>query len=190
MLKTIIKASLLLILMTVLTGIIYPLLITGVSESIFPDQADGSLVYIKGQAVGSILLGQNFSQPQYFHGRPSAAGDSYDAMSSSGSNLGPTSRKLLSLITQRVHTVREEDLVAADLKIPSDLVTASASGLDPHISPASAELQVNRVANVRKISPDEVRKLVAQCTENPVFVWFGEPRVNVLELNLKLDGLK
>src|ERR1700739_2259544 len=224
---------------TVLTGLLYPAVMTGVSELIFPKQANGSLVTVNGKVVGSSLIGQNFSKDEYFHPRPSAAGNGYDATASSGTNLGPTSAKLLRGTTNMddkknevvdfdgislrlVHYCLDNDisyessvpldqfkdshgdlddvkLIKAfnDDKTPlvftpkspisQDAVTASASGLDPHITPANAEMQATRVAKARGVSADQVKQLIAQFTERPDLGIFGEPRVNVLLLNVALD---
>lgn len=171
----------------VLTGVIYPLLVTGLSAVFFPGASAGSLIVRDGTVVGSSLIGQAFASPGYFHGRPSAAGEGYDAMASGGSNLGPTSAELASLVETRVAGVRETEDLAADALVPPDLATASASGLDPHISPDAAELQVPRVARERGLSEDAVRELVARNTEGRQLGMLGEARVNVLELNLDLD---
>lgn len=174
------------ILLTVLTGLVYPGLVTGLCQVLFPAQANGSLIVRHGKVVGSALIGQNFSRPEYFHGRPSAAGaGGYDASLSGGSNLGPTSRKLIDRVSASAATLRSEQPVAGAL--PSDLLTASASGLDPHVSPASARLQVARVANARGAAPAEITRLVEQFTERRDLGVLGEPRVNVLLLNLSLD---
>jgi K+-transporting ATPase ATPase C chain len=169
-----------------LTGIVYPGLVTGAAQVLFPSQANGSLIKRNGRVIGSALIGQAFTGDQYFHGRPSAAGDGYNASASSGTNKGPTDSTLLAVVTSRV-----DSAVAAGAQrgqVPADLVTASASGLDPHISPASAALQVQRVANARGVSPDGVKALVAQHTEARQFGVLGEARVNVLLLNLAVDS--
>jgi potassium-transporting ATPase KdpC subunit len=167
---------------------IYPVLVWLVAQGIFPDQANGSLVSIKGQIIGSSLLAQSFTGAGYFHPRPSAAGDGYDAVSSGGSNLGPTSQKLIAAVKERVAAYRAENKLAPEVLIPVDAVTASASGLDPHISVKNALLQASRVAGVRGISEEALRKKIASRTEGRDLGIFGEPRVNVLMLNLDLDG--
>ncbi len=172
----------------VITGLAYPGLVTGLAQLLFPRQAAGSLVVRGGRVVGSALVGQSFASARYFHGRPSAAGAGYDDTLSGGTNLGPTSAKLDSMITQAVDSEVKLDH-AVKGKVPSDLVTSSASGLDPDISPASAALQVPRVARARGLSEDQVRALVTRHTESRTFGLLGEPRVDVLELNLALDSL-
>ena len=170
---------------TVLFGIAYPLVVTGLSQWLFPRQSNGSLLKRDGKIIGSRLIGQTFSSDQYFHGRPSSAGDGYDAANSSGSNLAPTNHALIERVQADVAKLRAENPSAP---IPVDLVTTSGSGLDPHISPAAAEFQVPRVASARKIPQDSLRALIAKHTEARQFGVFGEPRVNVLELNLELDS--
>jgi potassium-transporting ATPase KdpC subunit len=229
----------LMIVFTVLTGLLYPVVMTGVSEVIFPKRANGSLITVNGKVVGSSLIGQPFAKPEYFHPRPSAAGSGYDATQSSGTNLGPTSAKLIHGTTKMddkknevvdfdgiddrvVHYCLDNDIPYTsslpleqfkdaqgnldDVKlikafnddkaplvftpkepIPQDAVTASASGLDPHISPANAVLQAGRVAKARNVAADQIKQLVAQFTESPDWGLFGEPRVNVLQLNIALD---
>ncbi len=178
-----IKATLLL---TVLTGLLYPLAVTGLAQILFPHQANGSLLVVNGKTVGSELIGQSFTKPEYFHGRPSAAGNGYDGLSSGGSNYGPTNQHLVDRVRDDVKKFRAEN-PAYTGPIPADLLTASGSGLDPHISPASAEVQIARVAAARGVSADTIRQLVAAHTEGRQYGLFGEPRVNVLELNLALD---
>lgn len=177
------------ILLCIVTGAVYPGVVTALAQLLFPRQANGSLVVRDGHGIGSELIGQPFSSPGYFHPRPSAAGKGYDARASGGTNKGPTDRKLAdTLIAGAVEQVVRED-GAVRGQIPSDMVTASGSGLDPHISPANAELQIARVARARGLPEDTVRTLVARHTEPRQFGILGEPRVNVLVLNLALDSL-
>jgi K+-transporting ATPase ATPase C chain len=172
-----------------ITGLVYPGVVTGAAQLLFPRQANGSIVEVDGRPVGSALIGQPFTRPEYFHPRPSAAGSGYDAAASAATNKGPTDRKLAdTLIAGAVEQAVQED-GAERGRIPTDMATASASGLDPHISPANAELQVARVARARGMSPERVRELVAQHTERRQFGILGEPRVNVLLLNIALDSL-
>ena len=181
-------AIVLTLLLCVITGLVYPGIVTGLARVLFPHQAGGSLITsAKGEAIGSELIGQPFSKPEYFHPRPSAAGNGYDDTLSTGTNLGPTSAKLAdTLIAQAVDSaVKNEGAVKG--KIPSDMVTSSASGLDPHVSPATAFLQVARVARARHADSAAVRALVDKHLEGRQFGFFGEPRVNVLLLNLDLD---
>lgn len=175
------------IFLTILFGVVYPLVITGISQLAFPHKANGSLIISDGKTIGSELIGQNFTRPEYFQPRPSAAGnDGYDPTASGGSNFGPTNQKLIDRVKASIEKFRKEN---PDYKgpIPADLVTASASGLDPHLSPDSAKAQAPRVANARGASLDQVQQLIAQFTEMPSLGLLGEPRVNVLKLNLALD---
>ncbi len=173
----------------VITGVIYPGVVTGLAQVLFPRQANGSLVTVNGRVVGSSLIGQPFTRPEYFHPRPSAAGNGYDGAASSGTNKGPTDRKLAdTLIAQAVSDAVTND-GAVKGSIPSDMVTASGSGLDPHISPANAQLQVARVARARGVDSARVRTLVDAHTEGRQFGFFGERRVNVLLLNIALDSM-
>jgi K+-transporting ATPase ATPase C chain len=175
---------------TLLTGVAYPLVVTGIAQILFPRQANGSIIVRHGQAVGSELIGQPFSEARYFWGRPSATSpDPYDAGASAGSNLGPLSPALAERARDRVGALRAADPSQRG-PVPADLVTTSASGLDPHISPAAAGYQVARVAKARGMSGDEVRAIVAACTEGRQFGLFGEPRVNVLKANLALDEVQ
>ena len=174
---------------TVLCGVVYPLAVTGVAQVLFRDKADGSLVTVHGKVVGSSLIGQQFSDPGYFHPRPSAAGAGYDAFASSGSNLGPTNPDLLSSVEDREQAYRQENGLAVGQEVPVDAVTASASGLDPDISVANANLQAARVATARGLSLGQVMKLVREHTTPREWGFLGEPGVNVLELNLALDRL-
>jgi potassium-transporting ATPase KdpC subunit len=185
--KNLITAVLMTIATTVLLGILYPLLVTGLAQMIFPKQANGQLVHGKdGVIVGSRLIGQPFSGPGYFHSRPSAAGAAgYDASASSGSNLGPTNGQLIARVNGDVAKLRAEN---PGTPIPVDLVTMSASGLDPDITPAAAEFQIRRVASERKIPEMEVERMILENSENRQWGFLGEPRVNVLELNIALDG--
>lgn len=186
--KNLVTAILMTIVTTLLLGLAYPLVVTGLAQALFKDKANGQLIERNGQVIGSRLIGQPFISPGYFRSRPSAAGAvGYDAGASSGSNLGPTSKKLIDRVKADVETLQAEN---PGQPVPVDLVTTSASGLDPHISPAAAEFQVPRVARERGISEDEIRRVVSEFTEGRQFGLLGEPRVNVLLLNLKLDEIK
>jgi K+-transporting ATPase ATPase C chain len=182
--KHIYPAITLTIVLTVLVGIIYPFVMTGLSELVFKEKARGSLIEGEGEVIGSRLIGQPFRGAGYFHSRPSAAGSGYDAAASGGTNLGPTSKRLFEEVSRRSKELRAEN---PNREIPIDLITSSGSGLDPHISPAAAEFQIPRVARARRMGEDEVRRLVRKYTEGRQFGFLGEPRVNVLELNLTLD---
>jgi len=188
--RTLISALALTLLLTVITGLAYPLAVCGLAEAIFPAQARGSLIVQGDKIVGSSLIGQNFSSARYFQGRPSAAGDKgYDAASSGGSNLGPTNKALIEAVRLRAKNFVESNPGTAAQQVPIDIVTTSASGLDPEISPAAADLQVARVARVRALSEDQVRRLIAENTRPRTAGIFGEPGVNVLLLNLALDRI-
>jgi K+-transporting ATPase ATPase C chain len=185
--RHLITAVLYTIVTTVLFGVAYPLVVTGLAQALFHDKANGQLLYARdGQLVGSRIIGQPFTAPQYFHSRPSAAGNGYDAANSGGSNYAPTNKKLIDRIAGDVAAYQQEH-PGAD--VPIDLVTASGSGLDPDITPAAAEFQVARVARERHLPEDAVRRLVAGHTQGRQLGFLGEPRVNVLLLNLDLDGL-
>jgi K+-transporting ATPase ATPase C chain len=169
---------------TVLLGLIYPLVVTGLAQMLFPHKANGQLVVKNGKVIGSKIIGQGFSGPGYFHSRPSAAGNGYDAANSGGSNLGPTNQKLLNRVKTDVAGAQAANPAVS---VPIDMVTTSASGLDPHITPANAEFQLSRVAKARAISVEQVQAVVSKHTEGRQFGILGEPRINVLELNLDLD---
>lgn len=184
--KNLVTAVLMTIVTTILLGLAYPLVVTGLAQVLFKDKANGQLIERNGQVIGSRIIGQPFSSPGYFRSRPSAAGAvGYDAGASSGSNLGPTSRKLIDRVKADVEKLQAEN---PGKPIPVDLVTTSASGLDPHISPAAAEFQVPRVARERGVSEEQIRQVIAAHTEGRQFGFLGEPTVNVLELNLDLDA--
>jgi potassium-transporting ATPase KdpC subunit len=179
-------AIVLLLLFTVITGLLYPFAITGIAQVVFPHQANGSLIKEGDRVIGSELIGQNFAKPEYFHPRPSAAGDGYNAGGSSGSNLGPTSKALADNIGQRVADARKDGVTGP---VPADMVTASGSGLDPDISPANASDQAPRIAAARGIPLETVRDLIARTTEGSTLGILGEPHVNVLALNRQLDRM-
>lgn len=172
---------------TVLLGLVYPLVITGISQLAFPQQANGNLIKVNGTVVGSQLIGQNFSSPQYFHGRPSAI--DYNSSTSSGSNLGPTNQRLVNNATQNIENIRSENSLSANATIPADLVEMSSSGLEGYIYVDSAAIQVSRIASARNISESEVKKIINDNEEIP-FLGIGNPIVNVLKLNIALDKLK
>ena len=183
--KNLITAILYTVVTTVLLGLIYPLVVTGIAQLLFKDKANGQLISKDGKVIGSRIIAQPFTRPQYFHSRPSAAGaNGYDATSSGGTNWGPTNQKLIDRVKGDVSTLQAEN---PDKSVPVDLVTASGSGLDPHITPAAAAFQLPRVAKARGIAESDLHKLVAQHTEGRQFGFLGEPRINVLELNLALD---
>jgi potassium-transporting ATPase KdpC subunit len=182
--KNLITAVLMTIATTILLGIIYPLVVTGLAQLLFPKKANGQLIQVAGKTVGSSIIGQGFSGPTYFHSRPSNAGNGYDAANTNGSQLGPTNQKLIDRVKSDVAVAQADHPGAA---VPIDLVTASASGIDPHITPASAEFQLSRVAKERGTTVDRLRSLIAKHTEGRQLGILGEARVNVLELNLDLD---
>src|ERR1700722_10871524 len=183
--KHFITSILMTVVTTVLLGLVYPFVVTGLAQVLFPRQANGDLITVNGKVVGSHLIGQPFSSPGYFRSRPSAAGTGYDAGNSGGSNLGPTNKMLVDRVAGDVQKIQAEN---PNMPVPMDLVTTSGSGLDPHISPAGAEFQVPRVAKERGVSESEIRSLVQKHTEGRQLGFLGEPRVNVLELNLDLDS--
>jgi|WetSurMetagenome_2_1015567.scaffolds.fasta_scaffold89419_2 potassium-transporting ATPase KdpC subunit len=182
------KTSLLMLgIFSLLLGVVYPLAITGIAGLVWPHQVNGSMVRVNGRAVGSLLIGQQFSSQLYFHGRPSEC--AYDAMHSAGLNLGPSNPQLLAQVHARIDSIRTEDGMPGDAPVPADLALASGSGLDPDISPASALLQVGRVAGTRNLEPALVRSLILRSIDHPFLGVFGQPRVNVLKLNLALDSM-
>jgi len=182
--KNLITSVLMTIATTILLGIVYPLVVTGIAQVIFPKQANGQLIQRGGKTVGSKIIGQGFSGPGYFHSRPSAAENGYDAANSAGSNLGPTNQKLIDRVKGDVASAQGDN---PGTSVPIDLVTTSASGFDPHITPAAADFQVGRIAKERGTTLDQLRALIAKHTEDRQLGVLGEPRVNVLELNLELD---
>jgi potassium-transporting ATPase KdpC subunit len=183
-------AILMVVVFTVITGLLYPLAVTGVAQVAFPGASDGSLVRdANGNVLGSSIIGQQFSDPKYFWGRPSAAGDGYDAANSSGSNLGPTSEKLRQQVTERAQALREANGLPNDAIVPAELVTASASGLDPNISPDGARFQAHRVAQERGLTDQQVLDLIDDHIDGRTLWFMGEEKVNVLELNMALDAL-
>lgn len=187
MIEQLLPALRMMLVMTGLTGLVYPTVMTGISQLAFRDRANGSLIVHQGRIAGSEWIGQRFTRPEYFHPRPSAAGnDGYDGTASGGSNLGPTSRKLMERIHADVDRFRKENPLYSG-PIPADAVTASASGLDPEISPENADVQALRVAHARNVTPEQVRELVRRATSGRTLGFMGEPRVNVLLLNLALD---
>ncbi|EJL30934.1 potassium-transporting ATPase subunit KdpC [Novosphingobium sp. AP12] len=174
------------LLFAILLGLAYPLALTGIGQLLFPSQANGSLVTANGKVIGSTVVGQAFTSERYFQTRPSAAGKGYDGLASSGSNLGPTSQALADRVSA---DIQRQETAAPGRPVPSDLVTTSASGLDPHITPEAALYQVERVARVRGIEPEALRRLVGEAVERPLLGFIGEPRVNVFELNRRLDTI-
>jgi K+-transporting ATPase ATPase C chain len=183
--RNLVVAVLMTVVTTALFGVVYPLVVTGLAQAIFPDKANGQLIEQNGKIVGSRIIGQAFSSPGYFRSRPSAAGTGYDAANSAGTNLGPTNKKLIDAVKSAAEAAQKEN---PGMPVPVDLVTSSASGLDPHISPAAANFQVPRVARERHVSEDDIRRAVEAATAARQWGFLGEPTVNVLELNLALDG--
>jgi len=190
MYKNILRSFLLLVIFTIILGFLYPLLITGISKIIFPYRSSGSLIKYEGKIVGSELIGQNFTGEQYFHPRPSAAGkDGYDPLSSGGSNYAPANEDFISAVKERISNLRKDNNLEDNIKIPSDAVTSSGSGLDPDISVGNAILQADRIAKKRNIPVAEINDLIQQNTAKRMLGFLGEPKVNVLKLNLLLDNL-
>ncbi|MCX5817789.1 MAG: potassium-transporting ATPase subunit KdpC [Proteobacteria bacterium] len=187
--KELVRSLLVLIVMSLLTGALYPLVVTGLAKAGFPRQARGSLLMTGDTIIGSAIIGQNFSSPRYFRGRPSAIEKAYDAGNSGGSNFGPSNAKFLEEVGRRVETVRKDNGLERTASVPADLVLASASGLDPHISVEAAMIQVKRVAKARGVPEPDVQVLVERFIEMPLFGFLGEKRINVLRLNLALDEL-
>jgi potassium-transporting ATPase KdpC subunit len=182
--RNLITAILYTLVTTVIFGLVYPFVVTGIAQVLFKDKANGQLLHQNGQLIGSRIIGQPFTAAGYFHSRPSAAGNGYDAANSSGSNYAPTNKKLIDRVAGDITALQ---LDHPNTDVPIDLVTTSGSGLDPHITPAGAEFQITRIARERRLSEDAVRRLVAQHTQGRQLGFLGEPRVNVLELNLALD---
>lgn len=180
-------AFLILVVFSVFLGLVYPLIMTGIIQILFPHRANGSPIMLNGKVLGSKLIGQSFLSPDYFHGRPSDCG--YDAAHSSGSNLGPSNPELFKQVQERINQVRTENGLPDTAQIPADLILASGSGLDPDISPQSAWLQINRIAKYRNLPEAVLQKLIEQKTQKPIIGVFGQPRVNVLTLNLGLDSI-
>jgi K+-transporting ATPase ATPase C chain len=190
MIKNIARSFLLLVIFTIILGLIYPLAITGISRILFSEKSSGSLIYKDGKLIGSELIGQNFTSDKYFHSRPSAAGkDGYDPLKSGGSNLSPSNEEFIMTVKARAGEFKKENGLEDNIKIPSDIVTASASGLDPDISVESALLQVERIPRARNIPVENIKKLILDNVENRKLGFLGEPKVNVLKLNLLLDNL-
>jgi potassium-transporting ATPase KdpC subunit len=183
------RAILIFITMTVLLGIIYPFAITGISQFFFPLKANGSIIVSNDKLVGSSLVGQNFTDPKYFQGRPSALEKPYDASNSGGTNFGPSNAKFLGEVSKRIEKVQKENILNPAAPMPADLVLASASGLDPHLSVEAAMLQVPRIAKTRGLQDSEVRDLITRHVENPLFGFLGSTRINVLRLNMSIDEL-